>query len=60
MSLVLTRRIGESINIGDDIVVTVREVNGGQVRIAIDAPQEVRIDRAEIRQAKDADKRRAS
>jgi carbon storage regulator len=49
--LVLTRRLGESINIGDDIVVTVLSVNGSQVRLGIAAPQSVRVVRQEILQA---------
>lgn len=46
--LVLTRRHGESVRIGPDIRVTVVASTGGQVRIAIDAPQEVGIFREEI------------
>jgi len=48
--LVLTRRLAESINIGDDIVVTVLSVNGSQVRLGIAAPQSVRVVRQEILQ----------
>ena len=46
--LVLTRRQGESVRIGPDVRVTVVASSGGQVRIAIDAPQEVGIFREEI------------
>ena len=46
--LVLTRKELESICIGDEIVVTVTEVRGGRVKLAIDAPRHVRIDRQEI------------
>ena len=46
--LVLTRRHGESVRIGSDVRVTVVASTGGQVRIAIDAPQEVGIFREEI------------
>jgi carbon storage regulator len=46
--LVLTRRPGESIIIGQDIVITVIEIKGGQVRIGIDAPREVDVYREEI------------
>jgi len=46
--LVLTRRHGESVRIGPDVRVTVVSSNGGQVRIAIDAPEEVGIFREEI------------
>ncbi len=46
--LVLTRRPGESIVIGENIVITVIEIKGGQVRIGIDAPREVDVYREEI------------
>lgn len=46
--LVLTRRTGESIVIGNDIVVTVLEVRHDQVRIGIDAPRSVQVHREEI------------
>lgn len=46
--LVLTRRHGESVRIGSDVRVTVVASTGGQVRIAIDAPDEVGIFREEI------------
>ena len=46
--LVLTRRINERIIIGDDIVVTVLEVHGDQVRIGIDAPREIKVFREEV------------
>ena len=46
--LVLTRRPGESIVVGQDIVITVIEIKGGQVRIGIDAPREIDVYREEI------------
>ncbi len=46
--LVLTRRVGESILIGDDIVVTVLELNRDQVRIGIRAPRAVSVHREEV------------
>lgn len=46
--LVLTRRPGESIVIGNDIVVTVLEVRSDQVRIGIDAPRSVGVHREEV------------
>lgn len=46
--LVLTRRPGESIIVGHNIVVTVIEIKGGQVRIGIDAPREIEVYREEI------------
>lgn len=49
MSLVLTRRVGETILIGPDVTVTVMGVKGNQVRIAIDAPRDVPVHRQEVR-----------
>lgn len=46
--LVLTRRTSESIVIGNDVVVTVLEVRGDQVRIGIDAPRSVQVHREEV------------
>jgi carbon storage regulator len=46
--LVLTRKTGESIVIGDDIVVTVLEVRSDQVRIGIQAPRRVQVHREEV------------
>lgn len=46
--LVLTRRVGESIVIGDEIVVTVLDVRGDQVRVGIAAPRSVRVHREEV------------
>ena len=48
--LVLSRRPGESIVIGNDIVVTVLEVRGGQIRIGIDAPRNLQVHREEVYQ----------
>lgn len=49
--LVLTRRAGESVVIGDDVVVTVLEVRGDVVRLGIDAPRSVRVHREEVYRA---------
>ena len=46
--LVLTRKVGERILIGDDIVITVLDSRGDGVRIGIDAPRDTRIHRSEI------------
>jgi carbon storage regulator len=48
--LILTRRANETLNIGDDIQVTVLGVKGNQVRIGIDAPRDVPVHREEIYQ----------
>jgi carbon storage regulator len=46
--LILTRRVNESLRVGDDVTVTVVAVKGNQVRIGIDAPKDVAVHREEI------------
>lgn len=48
--LILTRRVGETLMIGDDVTVTVLGVKGNQVRIGVDAPKDVAVHREEIYQ----------
>lgn len=48
--LILTRRIGETLYIGDDITVTICGVNGNQVKVGVSAPKDVAVHREEIYQ----------
>jgi len=48
--LILTRRVGETLMIGDDVTITVLGVKGNQVRIGINAPKDVPVHREEIYQ----------
>lgn len=55
--LLLTRRVGESLVIGDDVTVKVLGVKGNQVRIGVDAPKEVSVHREEIQHRINAEKK---
>ncbi|MDR1057763.1 MAG: carbon storage regulator CsrA [Coxiellaceae bacterium] len=48
--LILTRRIGESLIIGDEITITVLNIKGNQVRLGIEAPKDVSVHREEVYQ----------
>ncbi len=46
--LILTRRIGETVMIGEEVVVTVLRVKGNQVRLGVEAPKHISVQREEI------------
>jgi carbon storage regulator len=46
--LVLSRKVGEGVRIGEDVVVTVREVRGSRVRLSVEAPPDLRVLREEL------------
>lgn len=48
--LILTRRIGETLMVGDDVTVTVLGIKGNQVRLGVNAPKDVAVHREEIYQ----------
>ena len=59
--LILTRRVGESLMVGDDITITVLGVKGNQVRIGVNAPRDVAVHREEIyKRIQDDDEHKAA
>ncbi|MGH8610806.1 MAG: carbon storage regulator CsrA [Gammaproteobacteria bacterium] len=57
--LILTRRVGESLMIGDDVSITVLGIKGNQVRLGVNAPKEISVHREEIYQRIQQEKARA-
>jgi len=58
--LILTRKLGDNIRIGDKIRITILEIKGGQVKLGIDAPPQVSVHREEIYERIQEENRRAS
>lgn len=53
--LILSRKIGQSIMIGDDVEVTITSIIGNQVKLGISAPKHVSVDREEVRYRKSSE-----
>ncbi|HMO17280.1 MAG TPA: carbon storage regulator [Oligoflexia bacterium] len=51
--LVLTRKVGERIHIGDNIIVTVTKISGNRITLGIDAPRETKIMRGELQEPRE-------
>jgi carbon storage regulator len=53
--LVLSRKVGERLFIGDNVVITITEIRGDKVRIGVEAPRDVRVLRQELKDENEAD-----
>lgn len=58
--LILTRRVGETLMIGDDVKITILKVSGNQIRIGVEAPKDVSVHREEVYQRVLQDKQSAT
>ncbi|HHO75142.1 MAG TPA: carbon storage regulator [Deltaproteobacteria bacterium] len=58
--LILTRKVGEAVSIGDDIQISVVEIKGSQVKLGIQAPKSIEVHREEIYQKIQEENRRAA
>ena len=58
--LILTRKVGEAISIGDDIQISIVEIKGAQVKLGIQAPKNIEVHREEIYQKIQEENRRAA
>ena len=58
--LILTRRTGETVMIGENVTVTVLAVKGNQVRLGVNAPKDMAVDREEIAERKRRDRENAA
>jgi carbon storage regulator len=56
LMLILTRKAGEAIRIGEEVTITVLEVKGTQIRLGIAAPRDVTVDREEVAKRKQAER----
>lgn len=54
--LILTRKAGEAIRIGEEVTITILEVKGTQIRLGIAAPRDVTVDREEVAKRKQAER----
>lgn len=58
--LILSRRIGETLNIGDNVTLTILGIQGNQVRVGVNAPKHIAVHREEIYERIQSEKRRQS